>query len=61
MSSTRTVKKLARDLVCGMEVELTPQTLRAVHSGTTYYFDSVDCAMKFQANPEPFLNPPEVT
>lgn len=51
---------LARDPVCGMELEITKAFATATHRGTTYYFDSNDCAMKFGANPDVYVNPPEV-
>lgn len=33
---------------------------RQVFRGTTYFFDTVECAMKFGNTPDAFVNPPEI-
>lgn len=50
----------ARDPVCGMELDPTNAARTEVFRGTTYYFDTVECAMKFGNTPDAFVNPPEV-
>lgn len=51
---------LTRDPVCGMSIVPSAALARAKFKGVTYYFDSAECARKFEADPEDFLNPPEV-
>ena len=43
-----------RDPVCGMEVEDTPDTSRAVHEGRTYVFCSDSCRERFEESPGEF-------
>lgn len=50
----------ARDPVCGMELDPTKAAATQAYRGTTYYFDTVECAMKFGNTPDAFVNPPEV-
>lgn len=50
----------ARDPVCGMELDPTKAARTEVYRGTTYYFDTVECAMKFGGSPDAFVDPPEV-
>jgi YHS domain-containing protein len=45
---------MERDPVCGMEVEDTPDTLRTVHEGRSYYFCSESCRDRFEAAPGDF-------
>ncbi len=49
------VPYLARDVVCGMQIE--PETAPAVrvHRGETYYFCSGSCAKEFESDPYRFL------
>jgi P-type Cu+ transporter len=49
---------LARDPVCGMNVN--PATAKHVHdhAGTKYYFCCAGCAEKFKANPQSYLSKP---
>lgn len=49
-----------RDPVCGMELDPAKAARTEVYRGTTYYFDTVECAMKFGNTPDAFVNPPEV-
>lgn len=48
---------MAKDPVCGMEVD--PSTARhtAQHEGQTYYFCAPGCKKAFEAESEKFLNP----
>lgn len=50
----------ARDPVCGMELDPAKAAATYDHRGKTYYFDSVECAMKFGNSPDAFIDPPEV-
>jgi Cu+-exporting ATPase len=46
----------ARDLVCGMDVEVGGEgVLRVEHEGKPYHFCSRECADAFKKNPLPFL------
>jgi Cu+-exporting ATPase len=47
---------VAADPACGMAVNVTAAKHQLPHAGTTYYFCSVDCAEKFRAEPQKFLN-----
>ena len=51
-------RKLAKDPVCGMNVDPTTAASTATHGGETYYFCSRGCGEKFKAAPEKFLSPP---
>ena len=46
----------AKDPVCGMAVEKSPQTFSHEHEGQPYYFCSRNCLEKFQDHPEQYLN-----
>jgi YHS domain-containing protein len=48
---------MAKDPVCGMEVD--PQTARqtAEHEGITYYFCAPGCKRAFEAEPKKYLDP----
>ncbi|WP_281493576.1 heavy metal translocating P-type ATPase [Ancylobacter koreensis] len=46
---------MAKDPVCGMEVDPHTATLKAEHKGLTYYFCAPGCRTKFIANPEKYL------
>jgi len=43
---------LARDPVCGMQVDPHTAKHRAEHAGRTYYFCSAGCREKFIADPK---------
>ena len=46
---------MAKDPVCGMDVDPRTATLKAAHNGVTYYFCAPGCRTKFIANPEKYL------
>ncbi|WP_425106293.1 heavy metal translocating P-type ATPase [Ancylobacter sp.] len=46
---------MAKDPVCGMDVDPHTATLKAEHNGITYYFCAQGCRTKFIANPEKYL------
>ncbi len=51
-----------RDPVCGMQVDpARAAALTAEHAGKRYYFCSLGCAAKFQANPDKYLAPKSAT
>jgi Cu+-exporting ATPase len=47
---------LARDLVCGMEVNEKTARYKSEHGGETYYFCNKHCKMQFDKEPEKYLN-----
>ena len=49
------VAGLAKDPVCGMNVDPHTAKHRASHQGRPYYFCSAGCRTKFIANPETYL------
>jgi P-type Cu+ transporter len=48
----------ARDPVCGMSVNPATAKHRLEHVGKTHYFCCSNCAEKFKADPQKYLNPP---
>ena len=46
---------MAKDLVCGMEVDESNPPFTAVYKGTIYYFCSNSCKREFERDPEKFL------
>ena len=47
----------ARDLVCGMSVDMASTPHKATHAGKPYYFCSAGCRVKFLASPQKYLAP----
>ena len=45
------VTKMAKDLVCGMEVDEKTAAAKSEHMGKTYYFCSPGCKKAFDENP----------
>jgi YHS domain-containing protein len=56
---TRTlgVREIAKDLVCGMEVDKGNPPFITQHEEQAYYFCSYECRMEFQRNPEQYIKP----
>ena len=50
---------MAKDLVCGMEVNPETAEYKTSYSGTTYYFCSPSCQKRFQENPLKYINQKE--
>jgi YHS domain-containing protein len=48
--------KKVKDLVCGMDVDRSPDTLNTRYKGKTYYFCSKQCMKSFEANPEEYIH-----
>lgn len=46
--------KMAKDLVCGMDVA-EKKAIKTEHKGETYYFCSLGCEQSFKNNPEKFI------
>ena len=46
---------MARDLVCGMEVEEDKAAAVSEYKGEKYYFCAVGCKKAFDADPEKYL------
>ena len=44
---------MERDVVCGMQVD--PTKAAGQYEGKTYYFCSLGCKAKFEANPRQYL------
>lgn len=47
--------KMAKDPVCGMDVDPAKTTLKAQQGGTTYYFCASACLREFTVNPSKYL------
>ncbi|KAA3616819.1 MAG: YHS domain-containing protein [Calditrichaeota bacterium] len=46
---------MAKDLVCGMQVDKKTPAATSEYKGKTYYFCSQDCKKAFEKNPEKYL------
>ena len=46
---------MARDLVCGMEVDEKKAKYKTEHEGKTYYFCAPGCKKAFEANPRKYV------
>lgn len=53
----RPAQPLAKDPVCGMDVNPATAKHQAEYDGTTYYFCATGCRTKFVADPERYLKP----
>ena len=47
---------MAKDPVCGMEVDEATATETAEHEGTAYYFCCKGCRLDFEDDPQKFLS-----
>jgi YHS domain-containing protein len=45
---------MERDVVCGMQVDPKKAAGTSQYKGTTYYFCSIGCKQKFDANPQQY-------
>ena len=48
-----------KDVVCGMQVDPKKAAGQSEYEGKTYYFCSVGCKRKFDANPGQYLTEPK--
>jgi Cu+-exporting ATPase len=48
---------MAKDPVCGMEVDPATATQKVEHQGKTYYFCAPGCRKAFEAEPQKYLEP----
>jgi YHS domain-containing protein len=46
---------MAKDPVCGMEVDEATAKFKTEYKGTTYYFCCAMCKERFEENPEKYL------
>ncbi|GBD93243.1 copper-transporting P-type ATPase [bacterium BMS3Abin05] len=46
---------MAKDLVCGMEVDETSPPAKITYKGKEYFFCTNMCKIKFEENPEKYL------
>ena len=46
---------MAKDPVCGMEVDPKKAAAQSTHQGQTIYFCAVECKVKFDQNPAKYL------
>ncbi len=51
MKETKETKRIARDPVCGMEVDEKSASAKSEYMGKTYYFCCPACKKAFDANP----------
>ena len=48
---------MAKDPVCGMDVDLTTAQHKSEHEGQTYYFCALGCRRAFESDPKKYLDP----
>jgi Cu+-exporting ATPase len=48
---------VAKDPVCGMDVDTETSKLSLEHDGTTYWFCGKGCLLEFKDDPETYLDP----
>jgi YHS domain-containing protein len=48
---------IAKDPVCGMDVDTTTSKLSLEHDGKTYWFCGKGCLLEFKDDPEKYLDP----
>jgi YHS domain-containing protein len=46
---------MAKDLVCGMDVDEKTAQYKTTYKGKTYYFCAPGCKKTFEANPEEYV------
>ena len=46
---------MAKDPVCGMQVDEASAAAHVEHQGTTFYFCSTGCRQRFEQDPEKFV------
>ena len=49
---------MAKDPVCGMQVDEKKAAANSVYKGTTYYFCAKGCKVAFDKSPEKFIGKP---
>jgi len=47
---------MVEDVICGMEVKITPNAIQSTHDGKTYYFCSDGCKRTFDKNPGQYVS-----
>lgn len=52
---------MAKDPVCGMDVEESTAAGKSEYQGKTYYFCSSGCKRSFDQNPEKYTSKPQQT
>jgi P-type Cu+ transporter len=48
---------MAKDIVCGMEVDAQRAARKSAYEGRSYSFCSPDCQRRFEADPAPYSDP----
>ncbi len=48
---------IAKDPVCGMDVDTETSKLSLEHDGTTYWFCGKGCLLEFKDDPDKYLDP----
>ena len=54
MKNTTAVQTIAKDPVCGMDVETASAAGHTEYKGQTYYFCALNCKEAFDAHPEQY-------
>jgi YHS domain-containing protein len=47
---------MAKDPICGMEVDEKTAKYKTTHMGKTFYFCAPGCQKAFEANPQKYMN-----
>ena len=53
----RLMMAIAKDPVCGMDVDTATSKLSLEHEGKTYWFCGKGCLLEFKDDPEKYLDP----
>ncbi len=53
---TATISTLARDPICGMDVDIHKAAAKSEYQGQTYYFCAPGCKAEFDKNPVKYLD-----
>ncbi len=54
-TKTKETSQMAKDVVCGMQIDPNEAAGKSEYQGQTYYFCAPGCKRKFDANPQQFV------
>ncbi|CAN5454608.1 hypothetical protein BH10ACI4_BH10ACI4_04330 [soil metagenome] len=54
-TKTKTNGQLAKDVVCGMDIDPKDAGGQSDYQGKTYYFCAVGCKRRFDSNPQEYV------
>jgi Cu+-exporting ATPase len=54
-TKSKTNTQLAKDVVCGMDIDPKDAAGQSFYKGNTYYFCAVGCKRRFDSNPQEYV------